>query len=110
VARTSLQPGTVVWAWIPFADEPGQHKARPAVVHELRGHRVRVHPVTGSTKESVRQSDLYVLLEEWEGAGLSRPCVVDRRVVDLDLGDITSVTGCLTPGDFDRVFGADGRR
>ena len=108
VARTALSRGTVVWAWITFPDEPARHKTRPAVVHEVVGRRVRVHPVTSSTKASVRQSHLYVLLDEWGAAGLSRPCLVDRRIVDLELGDITSVAGCLGTADFQRIFATTG--
>ena len=108
VARTALSRGTVVWAWISFPDEPGRHKTRPGVVHEVVGRLVRVHPVTSSTKESVRQSHLYVLLAEWGAAGLSRPCLVDRRIVDLELCDITSVAGCLGTADFDRIFATAG--
>jgi hypothetical protein len=103
-----LRRGTVVWAWIPFPDQAGQHKTRPAVVHELNGHLVRVHPVTSSTKDSVRRSNLYILLDDWAAAGLSRPCLVDRRVIDLELGDITSVAGCLGVADLERVFAAVG--
>jgi hypothetical protein len=108
VARTALIPGTVVWAWISFPDEPGRHKTRPAVVHDVVGRKVRVHPVTSSTKASVRQSHLYVLLDDWGAAGLSRPCLVDRRIVDLELGDITSIAGCLGTADFARIFAAAG--
>jgi hypothetical protein len=108
VARTSLRCGTVVWAWIPFPDQPDKHKARPAVVRELLAHRVRVHPITSSTKESVRRSDLYVALEDWVAAGLSRPCLVDRRAVDLELADVTSVAGCLGQADLERLLSATG--
>jgi hypothetical protein len=108
VARTALTRGTVVWAWISFPDEPSRHKTRPAVVHEVISRLVRVHPVTSSTKASVRQSHLYVLLDDWGAAGLLRPCLVDRRVVDLELGDITSVAGCLGTGDFARIFATAG--
>ena len=108
VARTALTRGTVVWAWISFPDEPERHKTRPAVVHEVLGRLVRVHSVTSSTKASVRQSHLYVLLDEWGAAGLSRPCLVDRRIIDLELGDITSVAGCLGTADFARIFATTG--
>ena len=104
VARTSLGPGTVVWAWITFPDEPSHHRTRPAVVHEVVGHCVRVHPVTSSTKASVRLSQLYVALDDWGAAGLSRPCLVDRRIVDLELGDVMSVAGCLGARDYARIF------
>jgi hypothetical protein len=74
------------------------------VVHEVVGQCVRVHPVTSSIKASVRQSQLYVPLDEWGTAGLSRPCMVDRRIVDLELGDIMSVAGCLGARDYGRLF------
>ena len=108
VARTALNRGTVVWAWISFPDEPSRHKTRPAIVHEVVGRMVRVHPVTSSTKDSVRQSHLYVLLDDWGAAGLSRPCLADRRIVDLQLGDITSVVGSLGTADFARIFATAG--
>ena len=108
VARTALNRGTVVWAWISFPDEPSRQKTRPAIVHEVVGRLVRVHPVTSSTKDSVRQSHLYVLLDDWGAAGLSRPCLADRRIVDLQLGDITSVVGSLGTADFARIFATAG--
>ena len=97
-----------MWAWISFPDEPNRHKTRPAIVHEVVGRLVRVHPVTSSTKDSVRQSHLYVLLDDWGAAGLSRPCLADRRIVDLQLGDITSVVGSLGTADFARIFATAG--
>jgi hypothetical protein len=54
----------------------------------------------------VRRSNLYVLLDDWVAAGLSRPCLVDRRIFEVELGDITSVTGRLGVADFERVFAA----
>ena len=105
VARKLLKPGTVVWARIPFVDHPERSKARPAVVSEVVGRDVRLLPVTSSTKESVRSSPLYVLLEDWAGAGLSRPCLVTRKVVVVDVIDVTTVVGALATVDRARVFG-----
>jgi hypothetical protein len=105
VARTLLKPGTVVWARVPFVDRPDSSKARPAVVSEVVGREVRLLPVTSSTKESVRRSPLYVRLEDWASAGLSRPCLVTRKVISVDVIDITTVVGCLGDDDRARVLG-----
>ena len=104
MARTRLTPGTVVWARVPFVDHPDRSKARPAVVSEVVGREVRLLPVTSSTKDSVRCSPLYVRLEEWESAGLSRPCLVTRKVVIVDVIDVTTVVGALGTADRARVF------
>ena len=105
MARTRLTPGTVVWARVPFVDDPDRSKARPAVVSEVVGREVRLLPVTSSTKDSVRCSPLYVPLEDWESAGLSRPCLVTRKVVIVDVIDVTTVVGTLGALDQARVFG-----
>lgn len=104
VARSVLQPGTVVWARIPFRDQPHTSKARPAVVSGVEGRTVHLLPVTSSTKESVRLSPLAVCLADWAAAGLNRPCVVTRKAVDVDIIDVTTVIGCLAESDQARVF------
>jgi hypothetical protein len=106
VARTVLTPGTVVWARIPYVDQPDASKARPAVVAGVVGREVRLLPVTSSTKDSVRQSPLYVRLDDWAAAGLNRPCLVTRRAVTVDIIDVTTVVGNLGDGDAARVFSA----
>lgn len=103
VPRSRLNRGTVVWARIPFADEAGS-KTRPCVVTRVEGRDVHVLPVTSSTKDSVRQSPLYVVLEDWEAAGLSRPCLVTKREVVIDIIDVATVAGDLTAADAGRVF------
>ena len=77
----------------------------PTPVSEVVGREVRLLPVTSSTKDSVRCSPLYVRLEEWESAGLSRPCLVTRKVVIVDVIDVTTVVGALGTADRARVFG-----
>lgn len=104
VARTRLSPGTVVWARIPYVEQPGDSKLRPAVVASLDGRTVRVLPVTSSQKDSVRRSPLYVVLRDWADAGLTRPCLVTRRPVEVDLIDIATVAGALSDEDMARVF------
>ena len=106
VARSRLSPGTVVWARVPYVDDPDGSKLRPAVVAGLEGRTLAVLPVTSSQKDSVRQSSLYVLLRDWADAGLTRPCLVTRRVVEIDLIDVATVAGALSDDDMARVFPA----
>ena len=104
VARTRLSRGTVVWARIPYVEDPDDSKLRPAVVASVEGRSVGVLPVTSSQKDSVRQSSLYVLLRDWADAGLTRPCLVTRRLVEIDLIDVATVAGALSDEDMARVF------
>jgi hypothetical protein len=105
VARTRLTRGTVVWARIPYVEDREDSKLRPAVVLSLDGRTVSVLPVTSSQKDSVRLSDLYVLLHDWADAGLTRPCLVTRRIVAIDVIDVATVAGVLSADDAARVFG-----
>ena len=104
VARSVLREGTVVWARIPYRDQPDASKARPAVVSGVDGRTVHLLPVTSSSKDSVRLSPLAVLLTDWAAAGLNRPCIVTRAAVDVDIIDVTTVIGCLAECDRARVF------
>jgi len=110
VARTRLSRGTVVWARVPFIDDPDGSKLRPAVVVSIDGRTVTVLPITSSLKDSVQRSSHYVALREWAEAGLTRPCLVARRRVEVDVIDVATVAGALTSDDHDRVFAESGRR
>ena len=104
VARTRLSRGTVVWARIPFTEDPGGSKLRPAVVVSIEGRTVTVLPITSSLKDSVQRSPHYVALRDWADAGLTRPCLVTRRLVAVDVIDVATVAGELTRDDEARVF------
>jgi hypothetical protein len=104
LARSSLRPGCVVWASIPFADDPMVSKTRPAVVVRVTGREVAVLPLTSSAREVVRLSNEYVLVEDWTAAGLTRPCRAWRRVATVDLMDVTLRVGELSPADRARVL------
>lgn len=106
VARSRLTRGTVVWAVVPFRDRDGS-KTRPCVVTGLDGRDVHLFPITSSSKESVRSSRLSVRLEEWDAAGLSRPCLVSRHPVVVDIRDVTTIVGELSERDAARVFAAE---
>ena len=104
VARTRLSRGTVVWARIPFTEDPDGSKLRPAVVVSIEGRTVTVLPITSSLKDSVQRSPHYVALRDWADAGLTRPCLVTRRLVAVDVIDVATVAGELTRDDEARVF------
>lgn len=109
VARTRLSRGTVVWARIPFVDDPDGSKLRPAVVAAIDGRTVTVLPITSSLKDSVQRSSHYVALHDWADAGLTRPCLVTRRLVVVDVIDVATVAGELTRDDEERVFAESDR-
>jgi mRNA-degrading endonuclease toxin of MazEF toxin-antitoxin module len=96
VALRNLQPGTVVYAHVPFADGTGS-KARPAVVLRADTHTVDVAPITSRDR---RDHPAYTGLSSWRGAGLSRPSFAARQVIQIPRSAVYSVVGTLTDDDF----------
>lgn len=45
-ANGRADPGEVVWAWVPYEDDPRQGKDRPALVIAVEGDHVVVLPMT----------------------------------------------------------------
>ena len=45
-ANGRADPGEVVWAWIPYEDDPTRGKDRPAIVLAVEGEHVVVLPMT----------------------------------------------------------------
>ncbi len=104
VPRNRLVPGVVVWAHVPFDDEPGE-KTRPAVVVSASAHDVVVHPVTTTPKRH-HYPDRYVEIIDLTDAGVIRPCAVATRTVEVPRIDLINITGELSTADAERVFGA----
>jgi hypothetical protein len=52
----------------------------------------------------VQRSPHYIALRDWADAGLTRPCLVTRRLVAVDVIDVATVAGELTREVEDRVF------
>jgi hypothetical protein len=96
-ALSALAPGTVVLAQVPYAEETGW-KTRPAVILTVGDRVVGVQPVTSSYS----RDDFGCLeLDDWAQAGLSRPCALMRRSVELDRRlDLISVVGQLSARDW----------
>lgn len=106
-ARSGLARGTVVWAALPSAGNASVTHARPGVIVGVAGRDVRLFPLTSSHREVVRESPLYVRLEDWGRAGLSRPCRVARQSVTVDVMDVSVRVGSLSASDLARVFPDD---
>jgi mRNA-degrading endonuclease toxin of MazEF toxin-antitoxin module len=98
-----------VW-WVPFAfpDKPGRSKNRPSVVLQWDGNRrmVLITKVTGNIN---RNEIGYVVLRDWESAGLLKPSAVRcsqlldvPRELFLDEGPV----GVLSKYDAERVYDA----
>ncbi len=103
VAKGQLNPGTVVWAHVPFR-ELDDEKTRPAVVHSVRGR--TVHLLAGSSSLTRRRyPDLYAEVADLAEAGLRRPTGVRRSVLfTVDLADVLSIAGQLADADAESVF------
>lgn len=98
-----------IW-WVPFAfpDKPGKFKNRPSVILEWNDG-MRMALVTKVTGNTWRDEPGYVVLRDWQEAGLSKPSAVRcsqllriPRDVFLDDGPV----GRLSPYDTDRVVWA----
>jgi hypothetical protein len=99
-ALSSLEAGTVVLAHVPFA-ERDDWKTRPAVILTVGDRAVVVQPVTSSW---TRGAFGCLELADWSDAGLSRPCALMRRSVNLDRRlDLISVIGHLSARDWESV-------
>lgn len=103
VAKGQLNPGTVVWAHVPFR-ELDDEKTRPAVVHSA-GRRAVALLAGSSSLTRRRYPDLYAELADLAAAGLRRPTGIRRSVLfTVDLADVLSIVGQLTDADVEAVF------
>jgi hypothetical protein len=57
-------PGEVVWAWVPFQEDPDQGKDRPVVVIGRRGEHLVGIPLT--TKRDDREAQFEVGVGDWD--------------------------------------------
>jgi len=57
-------PGEVVWAWVPFEEDPEQGKDRPVVVIGRRGRRMVGVPLT--TKRSEHEAQIAIGTGDWD--------------------------------------------
>lgn len=96
-----LEPGTVVWAHVPYR-EGGGEKLRPAVVSQTGDGGARLWKVTSSATRL--HHPFHVEITDLGPAGLTRPCAIDvREPVAVDRLDIVSIAGKLSADDYLRL-------
>jgi hypothetical protein len=94
-------PGEVVWAWIPYEDDPSQGKDRPALAIGYDGPLLAVAPLT-SKDQSGRRDAFALGSGPWDPAG--RPSWVNLdRVVGVDPGAVRREGAALDRARFDAV-------
>lgn len=96
-------PGEVVWAWVPYEEDPSQGKDRPVVIIGRRGDNLVGIPLT--TKQNDREAQVVVGTGEWDHKRRTSHARI-WRMLELDEGDIRR-EGAILPRDrFDDVIAA----
>lgn len=94
VAVTSLRPGVVVLARVPFRDS-GEGKIRPGVVAGADRYEVRLLPTTTKPPPASRR----LPLRDWQDAGLWRVSWLRRDVVSVSRHDVVRLLGSVSDHD-----------
>ena len=111
-ANGRADPGEVVWAWIPYEDDPTQGKDRPALVLAVEGDDVLVLPMTSKDHdrdavEEAREGRLWMDIGtgSWDGRG--RPSEVRlNRTVRIPSAGVRREGANLPPEMFAAVVAA----
>lgn len=75
----NADPGEVVWAWIPYEDDPSQGKDRPAVAVGFAGPLLALVPFT--SKDQHGRPDTYEIgTGGWDSSGRPSWVKLDRLV------------------------------
>ncbi len=94
-------PGEVVWAWVPFEEDPEQGKDRPVIVIGRRGSKLVGIPLT--TKSSDREAQIAVGTGGWDPKRRQSYARI-WRMLDLD-DQGTRREGSVLPRDrFEQVI------
>jgi hypothetical protein len=107
-------PGEVVWAWVPYEDDPSQGKDRPVLVIGVDGADLVVlvmtskdHDRDAAQEASVGRYWMDVGVGGWDPAG--RPSEVRlNRVLRLDPATVRREGDALAKPIFDAVLAAAG--
>ena len=101
-------PGEVVWAWVPYEDDPSQGKDRPVVVVGLTGDRLAVVALT-SRPHPERRDQVSVGSGPWDREGRTSYARLDR-VLALRPDQVRREGSTLERGRFDQLVAALSRR
>ncbi len=96
-------PGEVVWAWVPFEEDPEQGKDRPVVVIGRRDRGLVGVPLT--TRQNDREAQIAIGTGDWDPQ--RRPSYARIwRMLDIDEATTRREGAALERGRFDDVIGA----
>lgn len=96
-------PGEVVWAWVPFEEDPSQGKDRPVVVIGRRGASLVGVPLT--TKRSDREPQISIGTGDWDPERRQSYARV-WRMLDIDPGAARREGAVLERSRFDDLTAA----
>lgn len=102
----SADPGEVVWAWVPYEEDPNRGKDRPVVVigRTTTDSGTRLAGVALTSKNKRRDDHVPVGTGSWDPKGRDSWAKVDRLLL-LDEGDIRREGAVLAKPRFDDVVG-----
>ncbi len=100
-------PGEVVWAWVPFEDDPTLGKDRPVVI--IGRHGDDLSGVALTSKQTARDDHVEVGSGPWDARGRTSYAKVDR-LLDIDPSDVRREGAILNRRSFDTVIQAVERR
>lgn len=96
-------PGEVVWAWVPFEEDPEQGKDRPVVVVGRRGRKLVGVPLT--TKRSGREAQIAIGTGDWDPKRRQSYARI-WRMLDLKADGMRREGAVLDRDRFDQVVSA----
>jgi hypothetical protein len=96
-------PGEVVWAWVPYEDDPSQGKDRPMVIVGRRGARLVGVPLT--SKQHSNEPQVAVGSGSWDRSGRPSYAKVER-VLDIDPDGVRREGAVLPRALFDDIVEA----
>lgn len=99
-------PGEIVWAWVPFEENPTRGKDRPLLVVGRSGRGLRALMLTSNAPDEWERDDHHELGEGgWDGRGRVSYVRLDRLFA-LDAEDIRREGAILDPVRFGRLAAA----
>ena len=98
-------PGEVVWAWVPYEDDPSQGKDRPVLLIGRSGSRLLGLMLTTRDRNNARETDpdyLDIGTGPWDSKGRPSEVKLDR-IITLDPADIRRQGAVVERSVFERV-------
>lgn len=98
-------PGEVVWAWVPYEDDPSKGKDRPVVIIGRSGDGLAAVPLTSRNKGD---GAVPVGSGGWDSSGRPSYAKVDQLIV-VDERDVRREGAALDRQHFDQVVSGTSR-